>query len=82
MTARFVTTAPAGPYGPGLIIDVTEITAAAPVTPRDGWTGGGGDGQWLRVRHPNGILIRMLRTPAELTSELSIDLADLQEVTS
>lgn len=81
MTPRFTTTAPAGLYRPGLIIDVITMTGSAPATDRDAYLGGGGDGQWFRVRHPNGILIGMRRTPAELTDDLGIDLGSLVEVT-
>jgi hypothetical protein len=83
MTARFVTTAPAGHYPAGLVVDVIEITAHAAYDEhaRDAHTDPRvGDGQWLRVRHPGGIHLGTVRTPAELTERFGIDLGSLEEV--
>lgn len=82
MTPRFITTAPAGLYRPGLIVDVIEITGTTAYDPaaRDAHTSPAGDGQWLRVRHPNGILLGMFRGPAALTDALGVDLGSLAEV--
>jgi hypothetical protein len=44
---------------------------------RDGATGG--DGQWLRVKYPGGVVYGEVRMPDELAG-LGIDLADLKEV--
>ena len=82
MTARFVTTTQAGLYRPGLTIDVIDITGTTAFDPRarDAHTSPAGDGQWYRVKHPNGLMIRMCRTPGELAG-LGIDLGTLTEVT-
>lgn len=81
MTPRFVTTAPAGLLPAGVVIDVIEISLHGQVTDRDAITDPrAGDGQWLRVKHPGGIHLGTVRTPAELTTRFGIDLATLEEV--
>lgn len=69
-TRRWITTEPAGAVPAGAVIDLITITGSGgPTDPsaRDfHLDGGGGDGQWLRIRHPNGLLIGMVRADSEV----------------
>jgi hypothetical protein len=80
MTARFVTTAPAGLYPAGLVVDVITVTATTPWDPHaaDAHADPGGDGPRYRVRHPNGVLLRVCRDLDDL-ARLGITPAILAE---
>jgi hypothetical protein len=75
---RFVTIKPAGHYHPaGLVIDAITVSHVGAGDPerRDMHVYFGvpdGDGFWLRVRYPNGIVIGMVRGWAELDKHLGI----------
>jgi hypothetical protein len=61
--SRWITTAPAGPYPAGLVVDAITVTATTPWDSRaaDAHTDPGGDGPRYRVRHPNGVLLGVCR---------------------
>lgn len=63
MITRWVTTEPAGQWPAGVVIDLIRLTHTGGSNDprnRDAHVWAGGDGEYLRVRSPNGYLLGMV----------------------
>jgi hypothetical protein len=88
-TRRWIATEAHWPLPAGMVVDRMTLTATSPAPGPTPWGGARhcGDGEWLRIRHPNGALhdnvpfreTDLARTESELL-DVGIDVATLAPV--
>ena len=69
MITRWETTEPVGFLPAGVVIELISLSLTGGPNSsrnRDGHVDPGGDGQWLRIRHPHGTLIGMVPADSDV----------------